>query len=230
MAYYKFTLKAGVPMAVPVSGNYILVDDVGAAPGIDIMPNYGGRDLPNMPTRKKAFKFAEPYDGVTLTTTVDATVALFLSKNDVSLGFADGSAVSVSGQVQVTNKIASRVPVDIGGGNVNVTATNVGINNTEASPVPVKAVKLTNLVNIAPVVVGTGAAVQVVSDATLKRIQFRNGSTDKNIGIGGAGVTMATAAIVLEPGDVWIDTDAPGAAWYATADVAGADLRMMGAK
>jgi hypothetical protein len=50
------------------------------------------------------------------------------------------------------------------------------------------------------------------------------------VAIGGAAVTMANAAIILRPGDIWVEDDAPGAAWYAVADTAGADVRVMGVK
>jgi hypothetical protein len=166
---------------------------------------------------------------VTLSAPVDCTVALFLSKNDVSLGFADGSAVNVSGQVQVTNGVGARVPVDIGGGVVTVTADNVGISNTNDLAVPVRNQALSVLLDIANVVVGVAAA-SVSNDATLRRLRFRNESVTARIGLGGAGVTMAKAAVIIGPGEMWIEDDAAGANWYAISDTAGADLRMFGVK
>jgi hypothetical protein len=219
MAYYKFTLKAGVAMPVNVAGRYILVDDLGVAQGVDIMPNYGGRDLPNMPDRKKAFKFAEPYDGLTLRAAVDCVVSLFLTTSDVSLGFSDGSQVAVSGgSLTIANDAAHRVPVDIAGGTVNVTAGNVTVNNN-----------LTTLTHAAPVAVGI-AATPVISDATQKRLRFRNADPAAVIVLGGAGVTLASGVIVLNPGDIWNEVDAPGAAWFAISDTANASLQVMGVK
>lgn len=229
MAYYRIQLKAGVPFTQSVSGRVILIDDLGGASGLDITPNYGGRDLPKMPDRKKAFKFMEPFDGVTLTAAVDCNVGLFLSSSDVSLGFADGSLVNVSGQVNISNTAAARVPVDIGGGTVNVTASNVAIGNTNASPVPVQRQALATLVDMNAVAVGT-AAIQIVADATLKRLVVRNASTTQVVALGGATVTMAKAAVVLQPGESWAEEDAAGATWYAIADAAGADVRLLGIK
>lgn len=230
MSFYTVKLAANKSIVLTVAGSVILVDDLGGAPGIDIMPSYGGRDLPKMPNRKKAFKFSEPFDAVTLTAPVDCTVALFLSKNDVDLGFADGSLVNVSGEVSITNTAGSRVPVDIGGGNVSVNAANVGINNTDANAVPVRAAAMTVLSTLAAKVINTGAAQVVSNDATLKSLCLRNTSTGAVIALGAADVTLANAAITLQPGEMWIEDQAAGAAWYATSDTNGATLTGMGKK
>lgn len=214
MSYYPINLIANKPTLVQVSGSVILVDDLGAAPGLDIMPSYGGRDLPNMPNRKKAFKFSEPFDAVTLTAPVNCTVALFLSKNDVSLGFADGSLVNVSGQVTISNTDAARVPVDLNGGTVNVTASNVAIAN--------------NLTQITHMTANVGqAAVEVIHDPLAKRLRFRNSHATAIVALGAANVSLANAVIQLKPGDIWIEDDAPGADWFAISDTANVSLQMM---
>lgn len=231
MAYYRFQLKAGVALRALVAGRVILVDDLGGASGLDITPNYGGRDLPTMPGRQKAFKFMEPFDAVTFTAPVDCNVGIFLSASDVSLGFTSGSSVSISsGQVTIANDAAHRVPVDIAGGNINVNAINVGINNTDANPVPVKTAALSTLVTKNAVAVGTGAGQIVLNDPSLKRAVFRNASPTQVVALGGADVTLANAAIVLSPGEAWLETEAAAATWYATADAAGADVRVLGGK
>jgi hypothetical protein len=217
MAYYRFQLKAGVPFRTTVSGRVILIDDLGGASGLDITPNYGGRDLPNMPDRKKAFKFMEPFDSVTLTAPVDCNVGLFLSSSDVSLGFADGSLVNVSGQVTIANGAGARVPVDVAGANVQVTATNVG---NQA---------LNTILDLAAKNVGT-VAVSVSNDATLRRLRFRNTTADATIALGGAGVTIATSPIILGPGQSYFEEDAAGANWYAISDKANATLNVQGLK
>ena len=230
MAYYRFQLQAGVALRANVPGRVILIDDLGGAPGLDVMPNYGGRDLPNMPDRKKAFKFMEPFDGVTLKAAVDCNVGLFLSASDVSLGFADGSQVSVSGQVAITNGAGQRVPVDLSGGVVNVTADNVGITNDDTKAVPVRTAVLSTIQNKPATVINTGAAQLLPGDPTWRRVHITNASDDAVVAIGSAGVAMDSAAILLRPGDSWMDEAAAGAAWYATSDVNGASVRVMGVK
>lgn len=224
MSYYTFNLIANKPTLVPVAGSVILVDDLGGAPGVDIMPSYGGRDLPTMPSRKKAFKFSEPFDAVTLTAPVNCTVALFLSKNDVDLGFADGSLVNVSGAVQITNAVGAPVPVQVAAGsNVQVTATNVGINNADAQPVPVKVpaggvlptkdYKAQAITDVAPVNVGAAAVALIAADPTRRGLRLRNVGANAVALIGAAG-SFANAAVILNPGETWNEPEAPGAAWY----------------
>jgi len=236
--FYTFSLKAGVEFQATVSGKLILVDDIGAADGIDITPMSGGNGR-TMPGRKKAFKCYVDYDAVILRAPVDTVVSMFLSNKDVSLGFADGALVNVVGEVTVGNDPAARIPVDIGGGNVEVTATNVAINNDDAAAIPtrqkpgevfmVRAAQQTKIVDFQPVVVGTEGAL-VVSDAALRVVRFRNPHATARIALGGVGVTLAGAVLVLEPGDAWSETDAPGAEWHAISDTAGASVLVQGLK
>jgi hypothetical protein len=43
-------------------------------------------------------------------------------------------------------------------------------------------------------------------------------------------VTLANAAIRLLPGDVWVEDDAPGAAWFAVSDTAATMVQIQGLK
>jgi len=82
-----------------------------------------------------------------------------------------------------------------------------------------------------PVAISTGVAQGISNDATLKRLRIRNASTNGAVvAIGGAAVTLANAAIVLQPGEVWMEDDAAAAAWYAVSDVNGASVCLMGMK
>lgn len=237
--FYVFNLKAGVELQAPVRGRVILVDDIGAANGVDITPMLNGSNGRTMPGRKKAFKCWTDYDAVILRADVDTTVSVFLSSNDVSLGFADGALVNVVGEVVVGNDPQTRVPVDISGGTVEVTASNVAINNDDSKAIPtrqkagdvfaMRLVRSTNIVDGAPVVVGV-ARVKVSGDNTLQVARFRNASATARIALGGAGVTMDNAVIVLEPGDIWKETDAPGADWYAVSDKADGSMLVQGVK
>lgn len=228
--FYQFRLTAGKDYQAPVRGKLILVDDIGVASGVDITPMRENAEGRTMPARKKAFKCWTDYDAVVLRSDVDTTVSLFLSDTDVNLGFADGAAVNVSsGQIQVTNDTSHRVPVEIGGSTVTVTADNVGVNNSEANPVPMRPVRQTVIVDAGATAVGL-ASVIAVSDPTLRIVRFRNPHASAKVALGGAGVTLANAVIVLEPGDMWNETDAPGAEWHAISDTAGASVLVQGLK
>jgi len=248
--YHQFRLKAGVELQAAIAGRYILVDSTGAADGVTITPMKGGQAIRELPDRQKAFKCQVDFDTIVLRAPVDCTVGLFLSTTDVSLGFTDTAMLKVSGEVRVTNdadnpvavdlganavvKIVndpnSRVPVDMGGATVNVNATNVGINNTDAEAIPVRAQALSALVHRPARLVNTGDAQALVSDATYRKLRILNASPGAVVALGGADVTLENAAIVLAPGESWLEDDAAGAAWYATSDVDGADVRVMGVK
>jgi len=218
MAYYSIPLKAAVPHVQEIPGALILVDGVDGAAGVDITPIISGSRQVTMPGRKAGFKYRVQYDAVELVAAVDCQVRIFLTTNDVTLGFTDGAQVNVAGSVLVTNGADNRLPVDIAGSNIQMTASNVGINNN-----------LTTLTHFGVGTVGVAAA-SVVNDATQKRLRFRNTHATASIALGGPGVTLANAAVVLNPGDVWTEDDAPGANWYAISDTAGATLAMMGVK
>lgn len=74
--------------------------------------------------------------------------------------------------------------------------------------------------NAAPVTVGNLAAVLVsAGDALKKGVAILNdeGNTDR-IAIGGAAVTFANAVHIIEPGEVYTDDNAAGAALYAISE------------
>lgn len=112
----------------------------------------------------------------------------------VSIVSEPGAPVPVTGTVQVTgaNLVASNVQLAPGGAAV----TELG-----AMAVPV------------------GAATHVITaTAGRKRAVIYNAGAGR-IGLGGApGLTFASAAIVLQPGDAWRETDAPQLDWYAVSD------------
>jgi hypothetical protein len=228
-SFYQLTLKANTASTLNVQGKLILVDKVEGADGVDITPVLNSSTGRTMPGRKQAFKAWIDYDTVILQAAVDCIVSLWLSNTDVSLGFADGASVNVAGGVSILNDAAHRVPVDLSGGTVTVTADNVGVNNDESKPIPVRVAPLAGLVHLAPVAVGVAVAALPVAAANAKawrKLHMRNESADATIAVGGAGVTMANATILIGPGETWIEDDAAGAAWYAVASKA-TELRMM---
>lgn len=277
MSYQTIPLLAGVPYRVEVAGQLFLLDSPGVAGGVDVSLVRNGTPGPTMPNRRTAFRHVAAFDAVILTAAVNTNVGFFISFDDVQLGIADGSAVSVPGGIKVTNDASAPIPVNFTGtvspvlGSVKVTndstapvptagtVTNTDaqaipvtqkagatfsvsgvLTNTDAQAVPVvqkvgtvlttQAEKLATLVDHNSAVIGTGAAQLLINDTTYKRLRVKNASATARVAIGGSAVTMANAAIILEPGDMWTEGDAAGAAWYATSDTAGADVRVMGVK
>jgi hypothetical protein len=102
--------------------------------------------------------------------------------------------------------------------------------STNAAALPVKKQNWATLTTINPVTINTGAAQALVSDATQQQLRIRNTHATATLYVGPTGVTTANAAIVIPPGGVWIEDDAPGAAWYATSDTNATSVAILGLK
>jgi hypothetical protein len=210
---YRYSIKAGIPTFATVAGKLVLVDNIDGADSINITLVRNDASGNTMSGRKKAFKCWADYDSVILEATQDCIVDIWLSNSDVSLGFADGALVNVAGGVSILNDPDSRIPVNVDGGVINVTAS---VETFE------------QLVHPPKTAVALVAGV-VSDDKTLKRLRFRNVSALANICLGGANVDMSSP-LILAPGDSYVEDDAAGAKWYAIADAAGAQLSTFGMK
>lgn len=167
----------------------------------------------------------------------------------IPVSFA-GTVSPVLGVVTVDNTNAEAIPVlqkpgEVFEVHVNnagplaVSLTETKINNSDAQAVPVvqkagavfsvKDVPCDTITNFAPVTAGL-AAVALVADATQRRLRIRNAHGSALVAIGGLGVTMASGAVVLAPGDIWTEDAAAGAAWYVVSDTAGAPVQVQGLK
>lgn len=100
--------------------------------------------------------------------------------------------------------------------------------NRSVGAVDATIVRATALTNVAEATVGVAESAVLAQLATRKFAIFRALPTNtQNIALGATGVVLATAAIVLAPGDVWREPDAPGAAWYAIAGAAAQKLEIL---
>jgi hypothetical protein len=214
MAYYVIKLKANTPQKFPVTGKLLLVDSVGAAAqGVDItITDTQGKDLPTMPLRKAGFRIIEQYEAVTFNATVDADIGVFLSMNDVQLG-----------GMNVINDASNPVNVLFAGTVDPVIGT---LNNDDAHAVPVtpqsaalwsvQDKKAGTVTDIAPVAVddGTVTVKQIVAaDVTRRGLRLRNAGLNPFALVSATG-TYANAAVIIQPGEIWNENEAPGAAWY----------------
>ena len=60
-------------------------------------------------------------------------------------------------------------------------------------------------------------------DPTRRALRFRNAGAT-NLAVGGSGVTLETAVVLLAPGDIWDEQTVTGAAWWAVSSAAGGAL------
>ena len=280
MSYQKISIQAGVPYTVDMAGLLFLLDTPGVADGIDVALVKNGTPGPVMPNRRTAFRHVAPFDAIQLTAAVDTVVGCFISFDDVQLGIADGSAVTVPGGLVIVNDDQQPIPVNFAGtvapvlGELKVTNTDalaipvvqksgttfstagkvtntnaeavpvvqktgtsfaVVLGNTDAQAVPVvqktgtvftveqatevdtRSYLATVVANEAPVPVTAVAAVFLPASATRRGFRVKN-VLESPIAIGGAGLTFANAAVLIQPGETWLESEAPGAAWSAICD------------
>lgn len=84
------------------------------------------------------------------------------------------------------------------------------------------------LTNVAEATVGVAASVVAAASATRLGLRFLAPATNSgNVALIGAGGTFANAAIILAPGDAWVESEAAAAAWSAIADAAAQKLRVL---
>lgn len=89
----------------------------------------------------------------------------------------------------------------------------------------VSFVQASGITDAAPVSVGVAATALVAADANRKGVRFYNAGT-ATVYIGSSAVTTANGAIRLDPGAVWVETDAAPAAWYGISGTAAQSVRV----
>lgn len=137
--------------------------------------------------------------------------------------------------VEINNTIGQEIPVALDPAasvKINNTAAQsipVTIQNTNAQPLITQRQTITTIVDLPAATVGTATAA-LISNGALIRLRIRASSANTgSVYIGGAGVTAVNAAIVLQPGDTWIEDDLACAAWFACADIAASVVTLQGA-
>lgn len=219
MSFYRIPLLAGVPFRHDVPGKLLLIDSPGVAEAVDVALIINGTPGTTMTGRASGFRNVAPFDGIVFTAAVDTVMTVFVSFENVDLG---------TNKIEISNPLARPVPVTFT--QQIVPLGSVTVSNPNATAVYVQQQALAVIVDHAAGVINTGAAQLLIADPTYKRLRVKNASPVARVALGGASMTMANAAIILEPGDSWTEDDAAGASWYATSDTAGADVRVMGVK
>ncbi|MEN2471055.1 hypothetical protein [Burkholderia sp. GS2Y] len=224
----------------PIGGRVMLIQSVdsGATLTVTLIDAAGNQYLAQGIGPGAKFTPATGFSSVQILPSVACTVQYIVTDGDIDIQLTQTA-------VQVTNTGANPVPVSLvsepgapiavsaGPGQVHVTvdgtvavsgatltATNVGINNTSANPVPVQSLPVGSAVaDVNAAAVGTSGAQVIPASAARKRLIFRNVGAGQLAITATAGTTFGNAAIVLQPGDAWKETDAPQLAWYAVSDV-----------
>jgi hypothetical protein len=245
MSYQSIPLLAGKPFRLDIPGQLLLIDSPGVAGSVDVQLVRNGQPEVKMPNRKAAFRHIGKFDGVILTAAVDSTVNFFLSFDDVNLGLADSSAVTVPQGVNITNAPGAPIPVTFSQQIVPLGSVQVSNTDAQAMPVVQKSgaafavtpaagaifrVEQETEVDMRPYLAQAvtnvaAAAVTAAASVLLAAAPARRGFRVRNVGanavaLGGAGLTFAGAAVVIQPGETWNENEAPAAAWSVICDAA----------
>ncbi|MCA8115674.1 hypothetical protein [Burkholderia cepacia] len=232
-------IKAATGYSAGLGGRtlYVQACDVGSTLTITLTDSMGTRDTVIGVGPGVKLTPAAGFTKVEIATTADANVQFVVTNGDIDLQLtqigtnvtntnANPVPVAIISEpgapFQVANSASAfHVTVD---GTVNVsgatlTATNVGINNTTANPVPVLMQPPGSTpADVGAVAVGTSGASLITASASRKGLRIRNAGAGQLAITAAAGTTFANAAVVIQPGDTYIERDAPQAAWYAVSD------------
>ncbi|WP_246794586.1 hypothetical protein [Burkholderia perseverans] len=237
----KITAANGYMAAMAGRTLYVQTSDAGNVLTITLTDVLGNRAVVQNVGAGAKLTPASGFTSVAITTTADSNVAFIVTQGDIDIQLnqtavqvANGSGNPVP--VAIVSEPGAPFPVTVQGSvtvtGVTLTATNVGINNTTANPVPVLLQSSADTVSIpvqvqppasapadgAPVVVGTSGAALVAAAAGRRSLRVRNAGPGLLALTAAAGTTFASAAVVIQVGDTYIERDAPQAAWYAVSD------------
>ncbi len=131
----------------------------------------------------------------------------------------DATAIPVSGTVNIGNAVGSPVPVSLVSSS-DATAIPVTLTgSTDSTAIPVQAQPVaTTPSDVAAVAVTVGGVTLLAASAGRKAFRVRNAGNGQLAITAASGTTFANAAVVLQPGDMWTENEAPAAAWYAISD------------
>jgi hypothetical protein len=198
---YNLTLVAGQKSIQQTSGTYFLLMNIGLATGVEVVFYSGGQVLEHVYDGLKGLKAVmtgkQRFDRIEFTSATAATIKFIISDGAVDMGLVDGATVNV--------------------GN----STAIPVSNDRGSP--------GNPVYINGTVSGNPAAVTIVDNAAVNataangnvvaananRVSIRVTNTGANpVAIGSSTLTWAKAAVIINPGDTWVEERGANLAWY----------------
>lgn len=205
---YNLTLIAGQKQSISYRGRVFVLLDTGVASSVKVrlvIPGGGDRNDEEIDEAKRGFAIrlvSGHFDKIEVTSPVNATVKLIVSDNDVDINVFDGATVNA-------NILANPLPVsnDRGtpGNLMHVTAVTVS-----DSPA-------TSATAAAPAAAVPAGVVVFAAAANRREARFVNLGPDP-VAIVPPGGTWAQRVIVLELGDVWVETRGANLAWNAITD------------
>lgn len=198
-------LKAGQWVRQETGGSYFMLADTGAASSVSVRLEMDGGNDEEISQAARGF-YARLKSGrfrsVLLRAPVDAVVRMVISDQDIEFNFIDGAKI----KAEITN-LPLPVSNDRGtpGSPLYVTGSLGG-----GAPVG-------SMTNAPPVACGPAGSTVVDPDSGRLELRVSNLGPDP-VALGSVGLTWANRCIVLQPGDMWIETTAATLEWAAITD------------
>jgi hypothetical protein len=195
-------LKAGKTARQQTAGSYFMLMDTGVAPSVDLVIRVHQQSAEEITTAKRGTKAklqgGMSFDSVEMTSTVDCVVTFIISDGVVDFDIIDGATVNIGNTTPIL------VSNDRG-----TAGAPIFVNGTIAGNPTAVAI-----VDHAPIAVT--AAITVIDAGSANRISIRITNTGANpVALGSSALTWATAAVILQPGDTWIEERAANLGWNA---------------
>lgn len=204
MPQYSCNVKANVPFPLGVVGSYFSILETGSAGFVGMRIMRGSQEVEQVRTARRGLqaRVREKFNSVELRSTIDTTVEVIVSDGEVEVDSTDGASVLAT----IAN---TPLPVVNDRGTPGVPMHVVGLTANDAPA--------TGMAEPAAVAVNAAITPLVGADVTRRSVRFHNQGANP-VAIGGAGLTWAKRAIVVQPGDIWIEDRAGNLALYAICD------------
>lgn len=231
MQTYDERIAPGSALKITITGSIFYIKSSTAGEVLTVEFVNGSAQGAKVQNVGKGFKAAPAsrFDGVRITASVETQVEFIISDggidfafntDDIIIGNDDSRALPVRTPPGQPLMVHLDEALEIG---------SVTITNDDSEAIPVRHQALLAIVPAAPVNVAMVATL-ISADATLRILQIRNSHPTATLAIGGPTVTVADAAILLQPGDIWIESDAAGASWYAISSGPVISVKIQGLK
>lgn len=235
MKSYSEFITAGQPLRLTIPGRMLYIQRSAGGPVLDVefMRNQAGSQT--IERVGKGFKAAPVggFEGIRISARVSGVVDFVITDGDIAIAFdEDMTTIGNDDGQAIPMRTVPGKPLDVlFAGTVSPVFGVATVDNTDAEAIPVQqktgAVFNTRgylaavVTDYDPVAVGEVRTLLVGADSARRGARFKN-TGDNPFALGGAGVTFANAALVIQPGETWNENEAPGAAWYCICAAAAA--------
>jgi len=202
---FQVNLTAGVVWRQQTAGAFFVLMSTGVASSVDVRFVDHAHELEHITTASRGLKARMPagrkFNAVEFLSTVPCTLSFIISDGAIDVDIIDGATVTIG------NTGANPVPVS----NDRGSPGNPVYVNTALAGLPAAVA----IADDAAIPVTAALTACVAANANRIRVIFTNQDPTNPVAIGGAGLTWAKRAIVLQPGDTWVEERGANLAWSA---------------